>query len=341
MQNEQPELSVERRGALGLLILNRPRVINALTHGMIRGIHAALRHWADDDTVRTVAITGAGDRGLCAGGDIVTLYRLAVAGDVESAAAFWRDEYRLNLAISRYPKPFVAIMDGVVLGGGIGISAHGSHRVVTERSKLGMPETAIGFVPDVGGTWLLSRAPGELGTWLALTSRTVGAGDGIALGLADFFVPAERIRNLLTALETVDVAAALTDVSEPAPHSPLLARQRDIDAAFSAPTVSEIVQRLGDDEAAADLGSKSPTALAVTLEALRRARELSSLEDVLVQEFRVSLRCIATPDFAEGVRAQVIDKDRSPRWSPATHAEVSADAVASFFDSLGERELDL
>ena len=226
----EPEVLFSRVGMLGHITLNRPRAINALTHGMVRAIHRTLRDWARDDAVRTVVLTGAGDRGLCAGGDIVSLYRDATSGDGDASAAFWRDEYRLNAAIARYPKPFVAIMDGVVLGGGIGLSAHGSHRIVTERSTLGMPETTIGFVPDVGGTWLLSHAPGELGTYLALTAGSVRAGDAIAIGLADAYVPAERIPALLRALQGTAASAAIAAVAEPSPESDLLARRAWIDA---------------------------------------------------------------------------------------------------------------
>lgn len=341
----EPEVLVERRGSLGSITLNRPKAINALTHGMVTSIQSVLDEWAGDDSVRAVLLTGSGERGLCAGGDIVSLYRDAVDGDGRASAAFWADEYRLNAAIANYPKPFVAIMDGIVLGGGIGLSAHASHRVVTERSKLGMPETGIGFVPDVGGTWLLSHAPGELGTYLGLTAGTVRAGDAIAIGLADTCVPSERLSELATALETTDADSAIAAVAEPAPDSPLLAQRPWIDAAFSAESVPAILRRLRETPlaeagAVADaIATKSPTACAVTLESLRRSRDAPSLEAALSQEFRVSLRALKAPDFAEGVRAQVIDKDRNPRWRPADFDAVDCEVVASYFETLVYDEL--
>lgn len=336
----EAEVLITRRGALGHITLNRPKSINALTHGMVAQIQAALDIWRDDDAVERVLLTGAGERGLCAGGDIVSLYRDAVEGRGESSAEFWADEYRLNAAIANYPKPYVAVMDGIVLGGGIGVSAHGSHRIVTERSKLGMPETGIGFIPDVGGTWLLSRAPGELGTYLGLTAGSVRAGDAIALGLADSYVPSEAIEQLVLALETSEADVAIAAVAEPVPPSDLLNKRSWIDAAFSTDDVSEILRRLRETtdaaarETAATIATKSPIACAVTLESLRRARDLETLEDALRQEYRVSLRALAAPDFAEGVRAQVIDKDRNPRWQPAGFDEVDRDLVASYFAPL-------
>lgn len=344
--SDDPQVLMERRGHLGHIILNRPKAINALTHGMVRQLQAALDVWRDDPAVRQVLLTGTGERGLCAGGDIVSLYQDAIEGNGGASAAFWADEYRLNAAIAEYPKPYVAIMDGIVLGGGIGVSAHASHRVVTERSKLGMPETGIGFVPDVGGTWLLSRAPGELGTFLGLSAGSVAAGDAITLGLADSFVPAESLAELAVALETMDADDAVARFAGPPPTSALAEQRGWIDAAFSADDVPEIQRRLresgvGEARTAAEvIAAKSPTACAVTLESLRRARGLSSLREALQQEFRVSLRALQAPDFAEGVRAQVIDKDRNPAWQPATADGVVARAVAAYFENLGPRELD-
>lgn len=343
--DDTTEVLLEKRGRLGHIILNRPRALNALTHTMVTLIHTALDEWECDDDVQTVLLTGSGERALCAGGDIVSLYRDAKEGDGQASAAFWRDEYRLNARIASYPKPYVAFMDGVVLGGGIGLSAHGSHRVVTERSSLGLPETGIGFIPDVGGTWLLSRAPGELGTYLGLTAGSVGAGDAIALGLADSYLPSDQLEQLATALEATPADEAIAAVTAAAPESELLAQREWIDAAFSAATVTEIVQRLrslATDEAqgvADQVAAKSPTALAVTLESLRRARGLGDLEAVLIQEFRVSVRAMAMPDFVEGVRAQVIEKDRTPRWSPAELEGVSSAAVEAFFEPLADGDL--
>lgn len=335
----EPEVLFERRGQLGHIILNRPRAINALTHGMVKAISATLAEWAADVGVATILLTGAGERGLCAGGDIVTLYNDATSGNGEISSQFWGDEYRLNSVIARYPKPYVAIMDGIVLGGGIGVSAHGSHRIVTERSKIGMPETGIGFFPDVGGTWLLSHAPGELGTHLALTAGAVDAADAIAVGLADTFVQTADLPALYRALESTDAAAAIARYAAQPPASALLARQAFIDDAYSVDSVAEIIERLGEDDAAAAILAKSPTAVTITLAALRLARTLPSLESALAQEFRMATHSVHSPDFAEGVRAQVIDKDRQPKWSPATLAEIDPATIDAYFAPLTAGEL--
>ncbi|MES2092302.1 MAG: enoyl-CoA hydratase/isomerase family protein [Actinomycetota bacterium] len=340
------EVVVEQRGHLGHLLLNRPKAINALTHEMVITIAQALDHWETDDSVGTVLITGAGERGLCAGGDIVSIYRDATSGG-ESSARFWADEYALNAHIARYSKPYVAFMDGVVLGGGVGISAHGSVRVVTERTRLGMPETGIGFVPDVGGTYLLSRAPGELGTHLALAAGAVTGADAITLGLADHYVSSDRLADLATALETRSAAEAIARFATTPPASAILDQRDWIDACYSPDTATEIVARLAASpvEAARDAASailtKSPTAVCVALESLRRARALGTLEEVLDQEYRVSVRFAQGTEFVEGVRAQVIDKDRTPQWSPRTLAEVPRPDVEAYFEGLGRGELGL
>ena len=328
------DVVIERHGALGLITLNRPRALNALTHPMVLEIRAALHGWADDDAVRTVLLRGAGEKAFCAGGDIVCLYRDATDGDGRVAAAFWRDEYRLNALLASYPKPIVALMHGIVLGGGVGLSAHASHRIVTSTTRIGMPETGIGFIPDVGGTWLLSRAPGELGTHLALTAGHVGAGDALALGLADAFVPAERFDELLLALESERADVAIARLSDAAPPAPLLAQRAWIDAAYAGGDPLAIAERLEAStepdarEAAVAIRATSPSAVAVTLLALRAARRMPDLEHALAAEFRLALRALTAPDFAEGVRARVIDKDRAPRWSPARLELLDPAAVA-------------
>ncbi|MGW0614788.1 enoyl-CoA hydratase/isomerase family protein [Streptomyces sp. NPDC002788] len=343
---EEPVL-FHTTGRAARITLNRPSALNALTHAMVRRLDEALTAWERDPAVEAVVITGAGERGLCAGGDIRAIHNDARDGDGTASAAFWRDEYRLNARIARYPKPYVAVMDGIVMGGGVGVSAHGSVRVVTERSRVAMPETGIGFVPDVGGTYLLALAPGELGTHLALTGAQTGAADALLCGLADHYVPSASLRDLLGALAEMPVEEALAGHVRTAPPG-VLAAQRDwIDACYAADSVEEIVRRLlahGDPaakEAAETLLAKSPTSLKVTLASLRRARRLGPLERVLDQEYRVSCAALATPDLVEGIRAQVVDKDRRPRWSPRTLAEVTDADVERFFTPLGERELGL
>lgn len=345
-QTLDAEVQVSHAGALGRLTLNRPRAINALNHAMVRILAAALDGWRDDDSVRTVLLTGAGDRGLCAGGDIVAIYRSVLDGR-DDAVRFWADEYRLDAAIARYPKPYVALMDGLVLGGGIGLSAHGGIRVVTERTRVGMPEVSIGFFPDVGGTYLLARAPGQLGTHLGLTGGTASGADAIALGLADHFVPSDRLAELAAALETRHAAEAIAELEIAPPASDLMAQRTWIDELYAGDDAEAIVERLAASpepaarEAAATIRSKSPTSVALTLAALRRAATLPSLEAALDQDFRVATRISRGAEVIEGIRAQVIDKDRAPRWTPATLAQVAADAVEQYFAPLDGAELGL
>lgn len=352
MAGGEPELRTRVAGRIGRITLNRPRALNALSHAMVRGIDQALRDWEHDESVAAVLIAGAGERGLCAGGDVVALYADALAGDDRRAAAFWRDEYVMNARIARYPKPYLALMDGIVLGGGIGVSAHGSHRIVTERSRLGMPEATIGFVPDVGGSWLLAHAPGELGTLLGMSAGTMGAADALELGFADAFVPSHRLPDLVARLEARveapdDVDRAVADFAADAGEPVLPAQRAWADEVFAGDDPRAILNRLGRREepaaraAAAEIATKSPTSVAVILAALRRQRRAAGIEEALDQEYRVTLRAFARHDFAEGVRAQVVEKDRAPRWDPATLEQVTAADVAEFFEPLGERELGL
>ncbi|MBB5632712.1 enoyl-CoA hydratase [Cryobacterium mesophilum] len=346
MEHADDEVLVEVRGALGHLVLNRPQVMNALTRTMVLTISRALDEWEHDDSVETVLLTGAGERGLCAGGDIVGMYHDALAGG-DGSRAFWRDEYRLNARIARYPKPYVAVMDGVVLGGGIGVSAHGNARIVTERTRFGMPEVGIGFAPDVGGAWLLSRAPGELGTHLGLTGGMGSGADAVALGFADHYVPSDWLPALATALETTPAASAIAAVATEPPASALLAQRQWIDDCYSADDPVSIVERLSastnpDARAAASvILTKSPTGVSVTLEAVRRAGRMSSLENVLDQDYRVSTTFLAGTELIEGIRAQVIDKDRMPRWNPASLSEVSRSDIDVYFADRGAEELGL
>lgn len=338
---DEPSVLVSTEGHLGRLVLNRPKAINALTHEMVGLLHDALDAWRDDDSVQTVLLTGAGDRGLCAGGDIVSLYHDARADRTEGPA-FWRDEYLLDIAIAEYPKPVVAVMDGIVLGGGIGISAHASHRVVTERSSIGMPEVGIGFLPDVGGAMLLARAPGELGTHLALTAGSVDAGNALAIGMADHFVASDRVDELASALARTDVDAALAQVASSAPEATLLAEREWIDVAYAGDDLAQIAARLDAEhpDAAKRVRRNCPTSCAVALRALRNAADLD-LRQTLDQDLRLAICLQARPDFVEGVRAQVIDKDRDPRWDPPTIETLDHTAVDACFASLGDAELGL
>lgn len=348
--NHEDSVLLHTEGRVRHITLNRPRALNALNHAMVLRMGEALDAAEQDPSVVAVLLTGAGERGLCAGGDIRSIRDDALAGG-RTSLDFWRDEYRLNARIARFPKPYVALMDGIVMGGGVGVSAHGSLRIVTERSRIAMPETGIGFVPDVGGTHLLGAAPGELGLHLALTGDAVGAADALLCGLADHFVPSGDLPALLTALDSCATPEAVAATAEryagTAPAGELSAHREWIDACYAADTVEEIVERLDGcgvpaaKQASATILAKSPTALKVTLAAVRRARRLNSLEAVLDQEYRVSSTAFTGPDLVEGVRAQIIDKDRNPRWSPAELAGVTDEDVARHFAPLGDGELGL
>lgn len=317
-----PSVLTRVTGRLGRIVLNRPRAINALDVGMVAALHTVLDRWERSPRVRAILVTGAGERGLCAGGDLRVFHADALSGGTASID-FWAGEYRLNARIARYPKPIVAWMDGLVMGGGIGIGGHARVRLVTERSRLAMPEVGIGFHPDVGGSRLLALAPGRTGLHLALTGGSIGAADAIYAGLADHYVPSARLPRLAAAVHDGEIPAFTT---EPPPGE--LAHARDwIDDCYAAPTVAGILDRLrahptpGARAAAKEIEGKSPTSLAVTLRSVRSAAALPSLEAALDQEFRLSSAMLRAPDLAEGIRAQIIDKDRNPRWAPEADVE--------------------
>lgn len=334
MTEHEPTVLVRARAGLGRITLNRPRAINALDIDMIRAIGVALEEWRNDPSVDVVLLDGAGDRGFCAGGDVRSLREQILDGQADATGEFFRNEYTVNDLIAEYPKPVVAFGDGVTMGGGIGLAGHAAIRIVTERSRLAMPETRIGLTPDVGGSWLLAHAPGRLGEYLALTGAVMDAADAIYVGLADHLVPSENLPAMLDALETradPSLSELVLLFDETPERSALEAAREWIDDAFSADTVAEIVERLrarpeAEASVAADtLAELSPTSLAVTLAAIRSARELPDLRAALAQEYGLVLWFANTqPDLVEGIRAQLVDKDRSPRWQPATNAEVPA-----------------
>ena len=344
------DLVVTREGAAGIIRLNRPKALNALTLEMTRGIAAALDAFEADPKVALVILEGAGERGLCAGGDIRGLYESARAkGDL--GQIFWREEYIVNARIANYPKPYVAYMDGFVMGGGIGLASHASHRVVTERTKLAMPEVSLGFFPDVGGTWLLSHAPGEVGTYFGLTGLTMNGADAVYCRLADVLIntrdwPALRTALTAIALDTDrSTVMALILRFATADQSGPVSQQRDlIDRAFAYDSVEEIVgalQQDGSDFAQATLqalADKSPRGLKVTLKLLRLARTSASLEECLKREYLAALEVFDSADFVEGVRAAIIDKDRNPAWQPPDLAGVTPGIVARY---LAKRDVEL
>ncbi len=335
------EIITEKNGSLGLIRLNRPKAINSLNQAMVSGIKAGLDLFARDPDVTSVVLCGEGERGLCAGGDMRLIYQ-ARSGDDISRTRFWREEFPLNERISHYPKPYIALMDGIVMGGGVGISAHGRYRIVTERTRLAMPETAIGYFPDVGATWLLPKAPGETGTWLGLTGREVGAADALYVGLADYHVLSHRLPELVHALAqtafSADVGAVIETFSV-TPESPaVLALHRAvIDAAFCFDTIEEIIDALasiGDEFATETLSllrSRSPTSLKLTLRLLRAGRQSSGLIECLEREFAAGCEVLRNHDFYEGVRAALVDKDRNPKWRPQTLGDVREEHLDRYF----------
>jgi enoyl-CoA hydratase len=347
----EPDLIVRREGAVGVIRLNRPKAINAMTLEMSLGIDAALDQFEADSTVALVLLEGAGERGLCAGGDIRGLYESSRAGG-DLGKVFWRQEYIMNARIAKFPKPYVAFMDGLVMGGGVGISAHGSHRVVTERTRLAMPEVGLGFFPDVGGTWLLSRSPGEIGTYFGLTGQTMNGPDAIYAHFADAVVPSDRLAalretlvNLRAGANAADVSAAIDGFATGETAGPVAAIQPQVDSWLAHDRMQDIVaalQRDGSELALSTLkalNEKSPRGMVVALRLLRLARESASLEQCLVREYRAALEVFASDDFREGVRAAVIDKDRNPRWSPPRIEDVTPEMIAPYFAEIGVDEL--
>jgi enoyl-CoA hydratase/carnithine racemase len=329
----QDTVVARRDGRVGRILLNRPKALNALDLDMIRGCAKALDTWRDDPHVDAVVIEGAGGRAFCSGGDIRAMRDGVLAGDRTAVDRFFSEEYALNLAIATYPKSFIALVDGICMGGGIGVSVHGAYRVATEHAMFAMPETAIGFFPDIGATYVLPRLPGALGIFLGLTGHRLMGADAVHAGLATHFVPRVRLADLNTALAERG-SAALAAYAEPLPGFSLAAAVAEIDHCFSAPSVPEIIARLqaaqGEwaGEALRTLRAMSPSALHWSLLALRRGRDMT-LKQALDAEFRMTRTATAHPDFAEGVRAMVVDKDRTPAWQPPRIEDVDPAVIGA------------
>jgi enoyl-CoA hydratase len=347
----EPELIVRREGGLGVIRLNRPKAINAMTLEMSVGIDAALDRFETDPDVAVVLLEGAGERGLCAGGDIRGLYESSRAGG-DLGKVFWRQEYIMNARIAKYPKPYIAFMDGLVMGGGVGLSAHGRHRVVTEKTKLAMPEVGLGFFPDVGGTWLLSRSPGELGAYFGLTAQTMNGPDAIHARFADAVVPSNQLPALRDALTGVrpgtvssEIKTLIDGFATGETAGPVAAVQASIDAWFAHDRMEDIIaalERDGSELAQSTLkalNDKSPRGMVITLKLLRLGRASASLEECLAREYRAALEVFRSDDFREGVRAAVIDKDRNPRWSPPRIEDVTPGMIAPYLAGIGADEL--
>jgi len=346
-----------REGGVATVTLNRPQALNAFTLDMYRRFDPMLRAWADDPGIRAVLIRGAGERAFCAGGDVRAIYDAGrgISGDRSLTSVFFREEYELIRRIHRHPKPYVAIIDGITMGGGAGVSVNGAFRVATERTMLAMPETGIGLFPDVGATRFLNLCPGQLGRYLGLTGARAGAADALYCGFATHFVPRERIGALIESLAGINdgqdgIERVLAGFAADPGSAPIAVRQSAIDRCFAADTVEVILDTLAREAAGsgpdaewaaqthAGLLTKSPTSLKITLRQLIVGRSFS-IEDALALEYRLTQHVMAGHDFYEGVRAVLVDKDQQPRWDPATLAEVADPMVDAYFAPLGENEL--
>jgi enoyl-CoA hydratase len=347
-----PDLLFERRGTAGLVILNRPHALNAVSHGMVRALARQLADWESDPAVTRVLVTAAGGRAFSAGGDLRALYDLGRAGRYDEALGYFRDEYRLNAQIKRYRKPYVALIDGIVMGGGVGVSVHGSHRVAGDKFVFAMPEVGIGFFPDIGATWFLPRLPGALGCYCALTGERLDAADGVAAGVATHRVASTRFPDLIEALcSAVPVEALLGAFALPAGQGPVASRRDVIDRLFKIDRVADILGALDAEGAgsgphavfasatAALIRGKSPTSLAVVREQMRRGSMLD-FEECMRTELRIVSRIVRGHDLYEGIRAVIIDKDQAPLWQPPRLAAVDEAEVERHFAPLA-RELEL
>jgi enoyl-CoA hydratase len=349
---DEPDILFERRGTAGLVILNRPHALNAVSHDMVRALAQQLGQWEADPAVTRVLVTANGGRAFSAGGDLRALYDLGRAGRHDEALGFFRDEYALNARIKRYRKPYVALIDGIVMGGGVGVSVHGSHRVAGDRFVFAMPEVGIGFFPDIGATWFLPRLPGQLGTYCALTGERLDAADGVAAGVATHRVASAKLPELAEALCTaVPVDALLGAFAQPGGEGPVRARQAAIDRLFAGHRIEDILGRL-DAEVAANgtnaafghataalIRTRSPTSLKIVLAQMRRGSSLDFAE-CMRTEFRIVSRVVRGHDLYEGIRAVIVDKDQAPGWQPPTLDAVSAAEVERHFAPLAD-ELDL
>ena len=350
MSAAQGDILFERRGAAGVITLNRPQALNAVTHDMVRAIRANLERWADEPAISRVIVTAAPGRAFSAGGDIRALTDLGRAGRYDEAVQFWRDEYPLNAYIKGYRKPYIALIDGIVMGGGVGISIHGSHRVAGDRYQFAMPEVGIGFFPDVGATWFLPRMPGEIGAYCGLTGERFHAADAVKAGAATHRVSSARFPALLDALYgTASVDAVLAAFAEPVEQGPIFARRTAIDRLFVGDRVEDILQRLDREggahaewarATAANIRNKAPLSLKLALAQIRRGKQWD-FATCMQAEFRIVSRVIRGHDFYEGVRSVIIDKDNRPRWKPASLEDVTDAEVERHFADLGGDGLHL
>ena len=342
-------------GAMGRIVLNRPRALNALDLVMVDMMMGQLKSWEQDPSIKVVVIEGAGEKAFCAGGDIRGLYDARKSDDEEMLDAFYRREYHLNHYIANYPKPYVALMDGITMGGGVGVSIHGKFRVVTERTLFAMPETGIGFFPDVGGGYFLPRCPGQIGMYLGLTGARIKAADCLYAGLATHGVESAALdslkEDLASAVFDGDAVAKTKEILDRHATSfgaaPLAGHREEIDRTFAGSSVVAIFEALEREESEFGaqtrdtLTSKSPTALCVSFDQIRQGGDMT-LAQVLNMEYRMSQRMVCKPDLFEGVRAVIIDKDHAPKWQHGDVGQVDPREIAEYFAELpAEKELGL
>lgn len=341
------DITIRIEGQIGRITLTRPKALNALTYDMCLKVEQALDTWRDDDAVKMILIDAEGERAFCAGGDIQEMYDTGTAGDFDYGRTFWRDEYRMNAKMFEFPKPVASLLHGFTMGGGVGLGCHGSHRVVCENSQIAMPECGIGLIPDVGGTLILSRAPGRLGEYIGTTAARLGPRDAILAGFADYFVPQEKWAALTAELiETGDWEAIDRAASE-APDGQLAQQQEAINTHFAGETLGDVLRSLqGDDSAFAEktlkaLGRNSPLSVACTIEMIHRLRGTDDIRRALELEYRFTHRAMQDGDFLEGIRAQIIDKDRNPNWKHGSLEEVTPLDVTRMLLPLGAEALNL
>jgi len=341
------DILIRRVGLAGRITLNRPRAMNALTYDMCLAIEAALDDWRDDARVALVVIDAAPGKAFCAGGDIQDMYRSARAGDFAYGQRFWADEYRMNAKIAAFPKPYVALMQGFTMGGGVGVSCHGSHRIVGETSQIAMPECGIGLVPDVGGSYLLASAPGRIGEYLGITSARMSGADAIYAGFADSFVAEENWQQLIEIFEQTGDVSTIEKFASPPGRSALRASRDLIDTMFDVPSLLEVERALSQmstelaQNTLKSLRRNSPLSGVVTLEMIRNLRPEPNIRAALAQEYRVTSRSAKYGDFVEGIRAAIIDKDHMPKWKHRSVADVTASEVRFMLAPLGGNELKL
>ncbi len=336
------DISIRKVGLTGRITFTRPEALNAMSYDMCIAIEDALDAWAEDNAVKMIVIDAEGQKAFCAGGDIAELYETGTKGDFAYGRKFWADEYRMNAKLFEFPKPVVSFMQGFTMGGGVGVGCHGSHRVVGATSQIAMPECGIGLVPDVGGSLILARAPGRLGEYLGLTAARLNAADAIYAGFADYFIPESEWPALIAKLEeTADYALIDAAASEPE-AGPLATQQADIDAHFGGETLNDVLNALKFSDSHTDfaagalkkLGCNSPIAMGAALEIIHRVRQRDDIRFALDQEYRFTFRAMEHGDFLEGIRAQIIDKDRNPQWK-YTLEEVPPGIITSMVLPLG------